>query len=105
MIIAISTSKGLEDLIKSTYIPQEKRFPENSSNYESMENYNSSIILNKLMAIPEVTLANHLFQINSDYLLPLSILIGIDAISRMSFGQGVIATCKEGYELTKNYFK
>ena len=105
MIIAISTSKGLEDLIQSTYIPQEKRFPENSSNYDSMENYQSSILLNRLVAISEFSLANHLFHINSEYILPISILIGIDAISRMSFGQGAIATFKEGYEITKNYFK
>lgn len=105
MIIAISTSKGLEDLIQSTYIPQGKRFPENNSNYNSMENYQSSMLLNRLMAIPEVSLANYLFHMNSEYILPFSILIGVDAISRMSFGQGVIATFKEGYEITSNYFK
>ena len=100
--------EALEDLLESSYIPQNHRFLDSSEKFSRLSR-NLSELQNYFYGICELGQSGlvglYANQINSTPLTCVAGTLFVDAASRVVLGQGVIATAREIYSNLTNTYK
>lgn len=93
--------EALEDLVESSYIPQNERFLDSSEKFSRLSRSLSGL-QNYFFGICELGQSGlaglYANQINSTPLTYIAGTLFVDAASRIILGQGAIATAKEMYQ-------